>query len=291
MELQQLRCFAAVASELHFVRAAEKMHMAQQAISFQVKQLEKELGVQLFHRTTRKVTLTMAGEALLEEVAQIFAHLDRAVEEVRRADRGERGRLVVGFVHTMSYNILPDVVKRFRDMHPDVKVVLIESTPSELEQKLLAGEVDVALNVKALGQNGLPAYEWKTLSIERMTVAVPKSHRLAGEEGVKLTDLSDELFILINGNALMQNCFHYVCREAGFSPRIFQEAANDQSAIGLVAAGMGISLVFGCLNKLYENQVVYLPLIDPGFDFEFAVYWRRNHSLALVDRFIEACPG
>ncbi len=289
MELQQLRCFAAVASELHFVRAAEKMHMAQQAVSFQVKQLEKELGVQLFHRTTRKVTLTMAGEALLEEVAQIFTHLDRGVEEARRADRGERGRLVVGFVHPMSYSILPTAVKRFRDRHPDVKVVLVESTPAELENKLLAGEVDVALNVKALGKNGLPDFDWKTLSIERMTVALPKSHPLSGDVVVKLADLSDESFVLVNGNSLMHDCFRYVCRQAGFTPRIVQEAANDQSAIFLAAAGMGIALVFGSLTKLYDNQVVHLPLIDPGFEFEFAIYWRRDHTLSLVDLFIDAC--
>jgi len=293
MELQQLRCFAAVASELHFVRAAEKMHMAQQAVSFQIKQLEQELGVQLFHRTTRKVTLTMAGEALLEEVAQIFAHLERGVEEARRADRGERGRLVVGYVNTMSYSMLPAVVKGFRDRHPDVKVVLLETTPAELEIKLLSGEVDVALNVKAVGQNGLPAYEWMTISIERMTVAVPKSHPLAENDEVRLTELSDESFVLVNrqGNALMHDCFLYVCRQAGFTPRIVQEAANDQTAIGLVAAGMGIALIVGCMNKLYENQVVYLPLTEPRFEFEFALYWRRDHSLSLVDYFIEAAQN
>lgn len=289
MELQQLRCFTAVASELHFVRAAEKMHMAQQAVSFQIKQLEKELGVQLFHRTTRKVTLTMAGEALLEEVKQIFVHLERGVDEARRADRGERGRLVVGYVNTMSYSILPAAVKRFRERHPDVKVVMLELTPVELEIKLLSGEVDVAFNVKAMGQNGLPPYEWKTLSIERMTVAVHKSHPLAGSDEVKLTDLSDESFVLVDrqGNALMHDCFLYICRQAGFTPRIVQEASNDQTAIGLVAAEMGIALVVGCLNKLYENQVVYLPLIEPRFEFEFAIYRRRDHSLSLVDHFID----
>jgi DNA-binding transcriptional LysR family regulator len=266
------------------------MHMAQQAVSFQIKQLENELGAQLFNRTTRKVTLTMAGEALLEEVAHIFVHLERGVEEAHRADRGERGRLVVGYVNTMSYSILPAAIKEFRDRHPDVKVVLLESTPAELEIKLLSGEVDIAFNVKALNQNGLPAYEWKTLSIERMTVAVPKAHPLAVKDGVRLTDLSDESFVQVNhqGNALMHDCFLYVCRQAGFTPRIVQEAANDQTAIGLVAAEMGISLVIECLNKLYENQVVYLPLMEPRFEFEFAIYWKRDHSLSLVDHFIDA---
>jgi DNA-binding transcriptional LysR family regulator len=287
MELQQLRCFSAVATELHFARAAEKMHMAQQAVSFQVKQLEKELGVQLFHRTTRKVSLTTAGEAMLEEVKQVFAHLDRGVEEARRADRGERGRLVVGYVHTMSYSILPAAVKSFRSRYPDVKVLLAESTPVELENKLLDGTVDVALSVKAVGRDGLPDFDWRTLSIERMTVAVPRSHPLAGEKMVKLTDLSDESFVLVNGNALMHDCFRYVCRQAGFAPRVVQEAANDQSAIFLAAAGMGVALVFGFLNKLYENQVVYLPLIDPTFEFEFALYWRRDHSLSLVNHFVD----
>jgi DNA-binding transcriptional LysR family regulator len=86
----------------------------------------------------------------------------------------------------------------------------------------------------------------------------------------------------------MHDCFLYVCRQAGFTPRIVQEAAGDQTAIGLVAAGLGISLVVGCLNKLYENQVVYLPLVEPRFEFEFALYWKRDHSLSLVDQFIDA---
>ena len=290
LELQQLRCFAAVASELHFARAAEKLHMAQQAVSFQIKQLESELGVKLFERTTRKVTLTMAGEAFLDEVKQIFVHLERGVEEARRADRGERGRLVVGYVHPMSYGVLPAVVKRFRNRHPDVKVVLLESSPADLETKLLAGEVDVAFNIKAIGQNGLPAYEWKTLSIEPMTVAVPKSHPLAGGHGVKLKDLSDEPFILVNrkGNALLHDCFLYACRQAGFAPRIVQETDNDQLALGLVSSEMGIAVVFACLNKLYENQVAYLPLVEPRFEFEFAIYWRRGHSFLLVDHFVDA---
>jgi len=290
LELQQLRCFAAVASELHFARAAEKLHMAQQAVSFQIKQLESELGVKLFERTTRKVTLTMAGEAFLDEVKQIFVHLERGVDEARRADRGERGRLVVGYVHPMSYSVLPAAVKRFRNRHPDVKVVLLESNPSGLETKLLAGEVDVAFNIKAIGQNGLPAYEWKTLSIEPMTVAVPLSHPLAGGHGVRLKDLSDESFILVNrqGNALLHDCFLYVCRQAGFAPRIVQETDNDQLALGLVSSGMGIAVVFACLSKLYENRVACLPLVEPRFEFEFAIYWRRGHSLALVDHFIDA---
>jgi DNA-binding transcriptional LysR family regulator len=107
---------------------------------------------------------------------------------------------------------------------------------------------------------------------------------------VRLIDLADESFVIVNrqGNALVHDCFLYVCRQAGFTPRIVQEASNDQTAIGLVAAGMGISLVVGCLNKLYENQVIYLPLIEPRFEFEFAMYWIRENPLSLVDHFIEA---
>jgi len=290
LEFQQLRCFAAVASELHFARAAEKLHMAQQAVSFQIKQLESELGVKLFERTTRKVSLTMAGEAFLDEVKQIFVHLERGVDEARRADRGERGRIVVGYVHPMSFGVLPAAVKRFRTRHPDVKVVLLESSPAELETKLLAGEVDVAFNIKAIGQNGLPAYEWKTLSIEPMTVAVPKSHPLAGGHEVKLKELSDESFILVNrqGNALLHDCFLYACRQSGFTPRIVQETDNDQLALGLVSSEMGISVVFSCMSKLYEHRVAYLPLVEPRFEFEFAIYWRRGHSLLLADHFIDA---
>lgn len=290
MELQQLRIFAAVASELHFSRAAEKLHMAQQAVSFQIKQLEQELGVQLFVRTTRKVALTMAGEALLDEVMRAFVHLELGVEEARRADRGERGRIVVGYVNAVAYSILPVAVKAFREQHPDVQVVLVESTPAELEKKLMAREVDVAFNVKVLGQNGLPPFESTTLAVERMCVAVPDHHPLARRRGVKLGDLADQPYILVHrqGNALLHDCFLYVCQQAGFTPRIVQEAPNDPSVIGLVASGMGIALVMECLRKLYAGEVAYIPLNQPQFEFEFALYRRRDHALPVVERFVAA---
>src|SRR5262249_39650286 len=144
--LRQLRYFVAVAEELHFARAAQRLHIAQQSLSFQIKQLEDELGTPLFERTTRHVELTVAGRVFLKEVQSVFDPLQRGIETARPAGRGEVGRLVLGYVSTTLYNIMPPTVRLFRERYPDVEVVLREMIPPALEEHILAGDIDAGLS-------------------------------------------------------------------------------------------------------------------------------------------------
>jgi DNA-binding transcriptional LysR family regulator len=289
MELRQLRYFVAVAEELHFVRAAERLHLAQQPVSFQIKQLEEELGVCLFHRTTRQVALTEAGRALLQEVYVALAHLERGVEEAKRAQRGERGRLVIGYVSTVLYNLLPETVRRFRQRFPAVELVLQERVSPTLEQQVVSGELDVALQIWE-GQEALfPELARELLCTEPVYVAFPKAHPLSTHAGVPLRDLAGEPWVMYGRRQkpYTHDLIIASCQRAGFSPTIVQEAASEHAVIGLVAAGVGVSVVVGCMRDMHANAVNYRRLIEPETHVQFGMAWRRDQSSSQVQALLE----
>lgn len=289
MELQQLKYFAEVANQLHFGRAAEHMHASQQTVSHQIGLLEGELGVQLFKRTTRKVELTLAGEALLEEVLLVFKHLQRGVDEAIRAENGKRGKLTIGYFGIMLYSVLPSAVRLYRERYPEVEIVMLELAAHQLEQKLLQGEIDIGFSVYLDDKHSELSMKWLTYSTESIVVALPKEHHLSGNKEICLSDLANESFVVLNRNysPILFDYFVLSCRQAGFSPNIVQEAASDQAVIGLVAAGIGTALVLGCMSKLFDNDITYLPLVKPLFEIKLAICWLRGNETAQVEKFAE----
>jgi len=289
MELQQLKYFAEVASCLHFGRAAENLHASQQTVSHQIGLLEKELGVQLFKRTTRRVELTLAGEALLEEVHHVFEHLQRGIDEAIRAVDGKRGRLVIGYFGIMLYSILPGAIRLYRERYPDVEIVMQELEPDQLEHKLQQGEIDVGFSVYLNDKHSELSANWLTFSTETIVIAVPKQHHLAQREKVTLAELAKESFVLLDrsNSPTLFDIFVLSCRQSGFSPNIVQTVASDQAVIGLVAAGVGIALVLGCMSKSFESDITYLPLTEPIFDIQLAICWLRSNQTAQVENFAE----
>ncbi|QBD79450.1 LysR family transcriptional regulator [Ktedonosporobacter rubrisoli] len=285
MELRHLRYFVAVAEELHFARAAEHLHMAQQPLSFQIKQLEEELGVALFRRSTRRVELTAAGCALLNEVYAAFAHLRQGIETARRADRGEVGSLVLGYVSIALYNLLPAAVRLFRERFPDVHVTLREMCSPELEEHISEGSVDVGLAIRGLH---FPELTYETLLHEQAIVALPKNHQLARLEQIPLRALATEPFVMYERTqrSLIYDQIITLCRAAGFSPNIVQEATSEQAVIGLVAAGVGIALVSDCLSGLRMDEVSYRPLIEPATPVEYAVVCKRDNPSPCIQAFL-----
>lgn len=281
MELRHLKYFVMVAEELHFSRAAEKLHLAQQPLSAQIKRLEEELGVQLFDRTTRKVTLTEAGEAFLQEVRLGLAHLDTAVEAAQRVARGEAGQLVLGYVGSTLYNIMPVTVRTIRERFPHVHLVLRELCSPELEQKICEQEIDIGLLVPD-GPDHVLACE--IVHREETVVALPQGHPLAARTHIPLRLLADEPIVIYDRlqKPLPYDMVIALCREAGFSPHIVQEAASEQTVLGLVAAGMGIALVPAGLHLLYNESVHYRPLIEPSRSIDFALAWRQDNTSPLV---------
>jgi DNA-binding transcriptional LysR family regulator len=274
MELRQLRYFMMVAEELHFARAAERLHMAQQPLSFQIKQLEEELGSLLFKRTTRHVELTEFGKIFLKEVRLAFRHLDEGIEAAQRAQRGEIGRLVVGYISTTLYSILPATVRLFRERFPDVEVVLQEMVSPSLEQQIGEGLIDVGW-LLAPSEGDIPALEVETVACDVMMAALPFDHPLAEHETLSLLALSNEPFIMFSRKSKPQAYDQMIalCHAAGFSPHIAQEVANEPALMGLVAAGIGITLTTGNLQKVRNEEIAYR-IIDPPRYVKIIVAWK-----------------
>lgn len=279
MELRQLRYFLMVAEILHFGRAAERLHIAQQPLSFQVKQLEKELGVRLFERTTRSVALTPAGTALLAEVQAGLGHIERGVELAQRIARGEDGMIYIGYTGATIYNVMPPIIRRFRERFPQIEVVLLELDPPILERQILSEDIDIGI-VPSIGSKtrGL-AYD--TVYQEFVVVALPKDHPLVQRPSISLRELADEPFVM-NARSANRELFDEIiafCHLAGFSPTIVQEAVTMSAMVGLVAAGLGVTLVGSSLSGLWTDEVAYRQLVDPPVTIEVAVVWKKDRQL------------
>ncbi len=286
MNVNQLRYFVAVAEELHFGRAAQRLGMAQPPLSQQIRRLEDDLGVQLLQRTKRRVQLTDAGRAFLEETRKTLSQLSRAVEAARGAGRGEVGRLAIGFLGAATYSILPSILVSFRNASPKVEIELHELKTSELIQALRERRVHV-------GFVRLPVHEEilevEPILSEALVVAIPERHALAGKPQISFRDLSEELFLLPPRQ--LTTAFYdqvlNLCHQAGFSPKLGAEASQLQTIINLVAGGMGITLVPESVASMAGRGVVFKRLPDPAPRIVVAVAWRGDECSEVLSAFLK----
>ncbi|MEB3182692.1 MAG: LysR family transcriptional regulator [Nostocaceae cyanobacterium] len=286
MELRHLRYFVTVAEELHFGRAAERLHISQPPLSQQIRQLELELGFQLFHRTQRTVQLTEAGQVFLGEVRQIFRQLEQAVQVGRQASRGEMGQLIVGFVSSAGYNVLPVIIRRFRTSIPGVNLELHELTTDTQLQWLRENRMDVGFVRPPVEEDSFCS---EIIFAEPLVVALPETHPQAKRSRVSLRELVGETFIMFP-RALAPGLYDPIislCSGAGFSPSVSLEAIQMQTIVSLVAAEMGVAIVPESLQNLQRTGVVYKPLEEPTPKVAIAMIWRRYHTSATVQRFLE----
>lgn len=287
MELRRLRYFVAVAEELSFNRAAKRLHMAQPPLSNQIKQLEEELGVLLFERTSRGVLMTEAGELLLEEARRIFAQVEGTTRMVRRVGHGEVGRLTLGFVPSASNGILPQILREFRDLFPDVELFLREMRPDRIVQRIHDRQLDAGFLY--LPFENTP-FRVACVSREPLVLALPETHPLASEERVELRALADEPFILPANYQRMPGLYGQVteaCRQAGFVPQAVQKDVwLMQTIVGLVAGGMGVALVPASLMNLHRRGVVYKPVRGLSPTVELGVLWRGDDPGPVLAAFL-----
>ncbi|MBD2020890.1 LysR family transcriptional regulator [Leptolyngbya sp. FACHB-36] len=284
MELRHLHYFIAVAEELNFSRAADRLHMAQPPLSQQIRQLEQELGFQVFHRTKRRVQLTEAGQAFLVEARQVLQHLDQAVQTGRQASRGEVGQLAIGFVSSTAYNILPPILQSFRRQVPDVTLELRELTTREQLQALLEGKLDIGFVRPPVEE---PELATAVIFREPLMVALPEFHALQKRAKVPVRSLSNEPFILFP-RAIAPGLYDPIislCLQAGFSPRVVQEAIQMQTIVSLVAAEMGVAIVPLSLRNLQRQGVIYKPLQESTPMVEIVMIWRKTPT-PIVQRFL-----
>ncbi|ARK32438.1 acetoin biosynthesis transcriptional regulator AlsR [Halalkalibacter krulwichiae] len=287
MELRHLKYFVTVAEELHFGRAAIRLNMAQPPLSLQIRQLEEEIGVQLFHRTKRKVELTKEGQYFLEKTYRLLADLDENIETIQKMKRGEVGEIVIGFIATAAYDLVPTIIKLYLNEYPGIKVTLKQITSAEQIIALQNGSIDVGVLSEPAESDQI---SFQIIREEEMVIALPKEHPLVRQtDAIQLSDLASEPFIITSRQA-NQGHFDSVincCFQAGFSPNIIQETAEMSTVISLVAAGIGIALVPSSMKMLLQNEVVYRNVENNKFQSVTALAWKQDSPSEIVHTFIE----
>jgi DNA-binding transcriptional LysR family regulator len=285
MELRQLRYFIAVGEELHFRRAAARLHISQPPLSQQIRQLEDELGYRLLARTRRRVELTAAGEAFLRDARALLGELDGAVATARRIDAGQSGRLRINFVGSALLSIVPGIVQRFRAARPGVEIELRERSTVEQLRAVSAGVVDVGLVRPPIEEDETVRAE--VVMRERTLAALPIDHPLAELRRVPLSRLAAEPFVLFP-RAQAPGFHDLLIRSVaatGAAPRIVQYAPEMLTIIGLVAAGIGISLVPASVQRLVLEGVTYRP-VSGAPRAELTAITRAQDDSQLVRAFI-----
>lgn len=291
IELRQLRYFIAVAEEMHFGRAAARLHMTQPPLSQTVIALEAGLGVALFARTKRSVALTPAGAALLPEARRILLQAEALPELARRAACGESGRLALAFVSTADYNVLPVFLRNFRAHYPQVQIELREATSDVQLEELLQGRIDAGLLILPLSDKAQGELDYLSVLDEPLILAAPEDlPALQGKPSISLSDLHDMPLIIFPRRlapAFYDAILAYF-RDMGMAPRIGQEAIQMQTIIGLVSAGMGIALVPQSVSNLKRPGVAYKPLAAPTPWIETGIAWRRDNASPVLHAFLDS---
>jgi DNA-binding transcriptional LysR family regulator len=280
MELRHLTYFVAVAERLNFSRAAEELHVAQPAISQQIRALEQELGIQLFNRVGKRVSLTEAGQALLPHARQILAAVEVAQDEVR--ERGDllRGTASLGAPPTVSTRLLPDVLTRFKRQYPGLEVTLREAGTESLLQLVEAGKLDLAI----VADDVLPpVVEGQPFLEESYVLAVSAQHPLGRRRTVSMAELSSEAFILFPEGYRLREVTLTACRQAGFEPKVALDGGGIQSALEVVAAGLGVALM-PQLALGRSKTIRGLRIVDQELRRSLGLVWRKGHYLSPAAR-------
>ena len=285
VELRQLRYFVAVAEELHFGRAAARLRMAQPPLSQQIQALERDLGVALLHRTTRRVALTAAGSTLLAHARRLLQQVERAVHTTQRASRGEIAQLAIGFVPSADLDILPRALRLWRKRFPEAELELRSLLPGQQVEALRHVQIQLGLLRLPVDDRGLVV---KSIQRELLMAALPRRHPLARGPRVRISDLKSDAMILFPRRTApgQYDWLLTTCRRAGFAPRVLHETESLQTNLGLVAAGLGVSLLPASIRNLRRVGVVYRPLAPPAPWVEMAVAYRREERSEMVHAFL-----
>ncbi|KAG1458010.1 hypothetical protein G6F57_014780 [Rhizopus arrhizus] len=290
MQLRHLRYFQAVAEEGSFTRAAARLHIAQPQLSRQIRQFEEELGVQLFERTPRALRLTEAGRFLLEQSRLLTARLEEVLEGTRRLGQTQRRWVGSGFVPSTLYGGVPELIRQLRSADPQVEVGLTEMTTLPQLEALKAGRIDLGIGRILLDD---PAIERRVLMTEPLMAAVPLHHPLAAMGSVSVERLAQEPFVLYPARPRPNFADHVLglFRAAGYALQVVQEANELQTAIGLVAAGLGVSVVPASVQRLQRQDVAHVRIEGDAFVSPVIVSYRKDDQSAFLQRALALAAG
>ncbi len=290
MELRHLRYFVAVAEEEHMTRAAAKLGIQQPPLSHQIQLLEKELGVQLFFRQSRRIQLSPAGKVFLGDARAILASVDQATQRIQRFDMGEEGSIRLGFTSSASmHQMTPDLVRVFRETYPLITVEIEEGAAHDLINALEQERIDIAFSRSSV--KPYPGIASMELLKEDMVIAVPVNHPLTQlpNETIRLKDLCHENFIFyqqVNGSGIKESLIEE-CAKVGFEPRSAQIVYRIIGALHLVASGLGIAIVPKSMQAIQPDSIVY-KTFEPSsvITVPLSIAYRDNSSKLTVKRFL-----
>jgi DNA-binding transcriptional LysR family regulator len=288
MDLRHFRAFLAIAQELHFTRAAERLGMAQPLLSQQIKSLEEDLGVRLFRRLPRGVELTEAGQLFRPRAQLAIDSVEEAVAAARHVAKGEAGMISIGFTNSASFNpMVTSIIAKFRQQYPGLHIKLIEHPTAQLIVELGSKRVDVAF--LRCAQTDDSRLQLISLPDERLRLVLPSSHILAKRRSISLAKLAADPFVLFpraNG-PLLYDAVIVACNRCGFSPKVVQEAPQLSSAVTLVAAGIGVTLIPQSMCQLHAHGVSHADIKDPNARVAMTLGHLKDHGSPSVDNFIK----
>lgn len=286
MELRHLRYFSVLAEELHFGRAAARLHLSQPPLSRQIRDLERELEVTLFDRTRKSVALTEPGKVFLESVRKVEEVLRKGIEDSRLATRGEIGHLSIGYLGAATYHVLPTLLGRFRKRYPDIALSLYGMMTPEQIDAIQHGTIDIGIMRPEPTMEGL---ESTLVYREPFVVALPQGHPLCERKAVHIRDLAAEAFVMLPP-VPERDLYRQVngfCRQYGFEPRIRQTANDTCSIVGLVGAGIGLSILPVTAQRMNISGVQFRRLTGIAGCAETVVVWRDGDVRPVVLRFLD----
>jgi DNA-binding transcriptional LysR family regulator len=293
MELRHLRYFVAIGEEENYRRAAQRLNVAQTALSTQMQDLEAELGFKLFDRLPRGVKLSAAGKLFLEDARRILQQVNEAAARAARVARGQSGTLRIGFTENASWHgVVPDALRIFRHRHPDAELQLHPAGSVDQIEDIRSGRVDAGF-VFNMPRND-EELDHLPVATQHVELSVPKDHRLSKIRKLRLRDLVDAPFIWFprrEAPAFYDRLLHECYRGGLKSPRIIQEAANEATILSLVSHGMGVGWVNGTARWRCPDRVVILSVTDLNMPLPMALAWRKDNTSPLLASFVADAQG
>lgn len=291
MNLRALQCFVILAEELNFSRAAERLHIAQPALSQQIRSLEERLGTQLVDRARRPLVLTEAGHYLCSEARQILGSVEQVTRAAQEIGVGRRGWLSVGFTRSSMYSVLPPALKAFHHAYPQVELKLFEMLTEEQTDALRDLRIHIGIGRQPVAVGGCTSYP---LMRERVMAALEPNHPLAAQQTVQIAELADTPLILYpkHQNAQFKRSVLSLYRDAGVTPFVAHEAYEIQTAIALVAAGLGVTFIGESVARHGRNDVVFRHLAGPGSSYRstLAATFRSDDASPHLRAFLDCLP-
>ena len=290
MELRHLRYFVAVAEELNFTKAAQKLHLAQPSLTRQIHNLEAELGVRLLNRTKNQVSLTEEGRSFLVDARRLVTQSLESVQAVQRLSRGETGQLNLGYLSKFNFDLLPGTLVEFSRTCPEIAVNLFDMSPAEQLRALDAQKIDFAfVGTRPPGHpKNFGTLAWERIGQHKLVVVLPAKHALAKKRHIKMEDLKPLFFVTMSetthpgSHAWLCD----VCQQAGFTPRILQDVELESDLLSFVADDLGVALAREQIKRLAHPGVIFRPLAAP-LKVDYWIAWHRENRSKALHQYIE----